>query len=380
MKIRFSMLVSSVLLMICAFAQQTEKGTNYMNTYKDIAINEMIRTGVPASITIAQGMLESLYGESDLAAKSNNHFGIKCKTEWTGDKVYHDDDSKGECFRVYKTAADSYKDHSDFLKNRPYYTSLFQLDPLDYEGWARGLKKCGYATETNYPLLLIKIINDYNLNQLSLVAMKMKHENISDTTALALDNNPAYLKEISKDSITAVKAVITKSNTIEPEVDSAEDVIVQKELKKDSISKPAMVEKKKSIYPDSIFTINHSKVIFASAGTSLLSIATKYNISFDKLLDFNELEEVDILSTDHLVFLERKLKKGATDFHIATPEESLYDICQKEGVMMKSVLEYNNFNKSSKPNTGQKILLRVGTTNSNKTANIASSTTKGSSN
>ena len=380
MKIKICMLLSSILIMVCVFAQPTEKGTIYMNTYKDIAINEMIRTGVPASITIAQGMLESLYGESDLAAKSNNHFGIKCKTEWTGDKVYHDDDSKGECFRVYKTASDSYKDHSDFLKNRPYYTSLFQLDPLDYEGWARGLKKCGYATETNYPLLLIKIINDYNLNQLSLVAMKMKHESVSDTSALSLDNNPAYLKEISKDSITAAKAVITKSNTIEPEADSAEEFIVQKELKKDSTIKPAIVEKKKSIYPDSIFTINHSKVIFATAGTSLLSIANKFNISFDKLLDFNDLEEVDILSTDQLIFLERKLKKGATDFHIAVPDETLYDICQKEGVMMKSVLEYNNFNKNSKPNGGQKILLRVGTTNSNKTANIASSTTKGSSN
>ncbi|MEI6184417.1 MAG: glucosaminidase domain-containing protein [Bacteroidota bacterium] len=380
MKIKICMLLSSILITVCAFAQPTEKGTNYMNAYKDIAINEMIRTGVPASITIAQGMLESLYGESDLAAKSNNHFGIKCKSEWTGDKVYHDDDSKGECFRVYKTAADSYKDHSDFLKNRPYYTSLFQLDPLDYEGWARGLKKCGYATETNYPLLLIKIINDYNLNQLSLVAMKMKHESVSDTSALSLDNNPAYLKEISKDTVTAPKAVVTKVNNNEQEVDSTEEIIVQKELKKDSTIKPAMVEKKKSIYPDSIFTINHSKVIFASAGTSLLSIATKYNISFDKLLDFNDLEEVDILTTDHLVFLERKLKKGATDFHLATSEETLYDICQKEGVTMKSLLEYNNFTKTTQPKSGQKILLRVGATNSNKTANIASSINKATSN
>jgi len=380
MKIKISLLVSSILLMVCAFAQPTEKGINYMNTYKDIAISEMLRTGVPASITIAQGMLESLYGESDLAAKSNNHFGIKCKSEWTGEKVYHDDDSKGECFRVYKTAADSYKDHADFLKNRPYYTSLFQLDPLDYEGWARGLKKCGYATETNYPLLLIKIINDYNLNQLSLVAMKMKHESISDTSALSLDNNPAYLKEISKDTATPPKAVLTKASSNEPEVDSSEELTVQKEAKKDSTIKPAITEKKKSNYPDSIFTINHSKVIFATVGTSLLSIATKFNISFDKLLDFNDLEEVDILSTDQLVFLERKLKKGASDFHIAVPEETLYDICQKEGVMMKSVLEYNNLTKTTQPKSGQKIMLRVGTSNSNKTANIASSINKATTN
>ena len=380
MKIKFSLLVSSLLLMVCAFAQPTEKGTNYMNAYKDIAISEMMRTGVPASITIAQGMLESLYGESDLATKSNNHFGIKCKAEWTGDKVYHDDDSKGECFRVYKTAADSYKDHADFLKNRPYYTSLFQLDPLDYEGWARGLKKCGYATETNYPLLLIKIINDYNLNQLSLLAMKMKHESMADTTAITLDNNPAYLKEISKDTAAPKKAV-SKSNTIvDVELDSAEAAIALKEMEGDTVVKSVKVEKKKSIYPDSIFTINHSKVIFATAGTSLLSIATKYNISFDKLLDFNDLEEVDILSTDHLVFLERKLKKGASDFHIAVPEETLYDICQKEGVMMKSVLEYNNFTKTTQPKSGQKIMLRVGTSNSNKTANIASSINKATTN
>ena len=380
MKCKIYILFSFLLIVVGAFAQPTEKGLNYMNNYREIAITEMIRTGVPASITIAQGMLESLYGESDLAAKSNNHFGIKCKTEWTGEKVYHDDDSKGECFRVYKSAADSYKDHSDFLKNRPYYTSLFQLDPLDYEGWARGLKKCGYATETNYPLLLIKIINDYNLNQLSLIAMKKKHENVPDTSAMALDNNPAYLKEISKDTASS-KIAISKSNTIvDVELDSAEAAAALKEMEVDTMIKSVKIVKKKSNYPDSVFTINHSKVIYATSGTSLLSLASRYNISFDRLLEFNELEEIDILNKDNLIFLERKLKKGATDFHIAVQEETLYDICQKEGVLMKSVLEYNNLTKTAQPKSGQKILLRVGSANSNKTANIASSINKATTN
>ena len=113
---------------------------NYIDTYKEYAISEMIRSGVPASITMAQGMLETENGNSDLVKKSNNHFGIKCKTEWTGEKVYHDDDENGECFRKYDSAVFSYRDHSDFLRNRPYYASLFSLDPIDYKAWAYGLK------------------------------------------------------------------------------------------------------------------------------------------------------------------------------------------------------------------------------------------------
>lgn len=169
--------MKKIILAICLLVSlsvqaQKQAVEAYINTYKELAITEMLRTGVPASIKLAQGILESQSGESDLAKKSNNHFGIKCKTEWTGDKTYHDDDERGECFRVYPSVADSYKDHSDFLRSRPHYAFLFQLNPTDAEAWAKGLKKAGYATSSTYPQRLLKVINDYHLQQYSLLALE----------------------------------------------------------------------------------------------------------------------------------------------------------------------------------------------------------------
>ena len=146
--------------------------TQYIDSFKNIAISEMIRSGVPAAITLAQGILESESGNSELAVKANNHFGIKCKEEWTGEKMYHDDDEKGECFRKYKTVEESYIDHSNFLKYRPYYTSLFKLDPSNYKAWAIGLRDAGYATSRSYASQLIEIIERFNLNQYSMQALQ----------------------------------------------------------------------------------------------------------------------------------------------------------------------------------------------------------------
>lgn len=161
------------MLAASAFAQSTSnKVIDYINRYKDIAMEEMARTGVPAAITLAQGILESGCGESELAKASNNHFGIKCKDEWTGAKFYHDDDERQECFRVYATPEDSYRDHSDFLKNRPYYTDLFKLNPADYKAWARGLKRDGYALERDYPKNLIHLIETYHLEDYSDMVLK----------------------------------------------------------------------------------------------------------------------------------------------------------------------------------------------------------------
>ncbi|MEN9512957.1 MAG: hypothetical protein RJB16_717, partial [Bacteroidota bacterium] len=144
---------------------QSESTVVYIELYKKIAVQEMKRTGIPASITLAQGILESNSGESNLAKKFNNHFGIKCKSDWKGETTYQDDDTKQECFRVYPTALASFKDHSDFLKNRPNYAALFTLDPVDDSAWAYGLKKAGYATASDYPKRLLKIIDDYELSQ-----------------------------------------------------------------------------------------------------------------------------------------------------------------------------------------------------------------------
>ena len=135
----------------------------YIAQYASMAVNEMYRSGVPASITLAQGMLESRNGESPLASKGNNHFGIKCHNTWEGGKMYYDDDRKGECFRKYKSVDESFRDHSDFLRYRDRYKFLFDLKTTDYKGWAYGLKKAGYATDPAYPQKLIKLIEDYQL-------------------------------------------------------------------------------------------------------------------------------------------------------------------------------------------------------------------------
>jgi flagellum-specific peptidoglycan hydrolase FlgJ len=157
--------------------QKSNKSLNkyslqYIKRYAPIAVSEMHKYNVPASITLAQGILESGNGRSQLASKSNNHFGIKCHTGWKGAKVYHDDDEKGECFRKYKYVESSYEDHSQFLSGRRRYASLFTLKKTDYKGWSKGLKKAGYATDKNYPKKLIKIIETYELYEFDKIRKK----------------------------------------------------------------------------------------------------------------------------------------------------------------------------------------------------------------
>ncbi|MEY2869294.1 MAG: hypothetical protein RIR01_1777 [Bacteroidota bacterium] len=139
--------------------------SNYVLQYKDIAMSNMKNYGIPASIILAQGILESGAGRGDLAVSANNHFGIKCHSDWTGDSVKHDDDSSQECFRKYNKAAESYRDHALFLTGKGRYASLFELDKDDYEAWAKGLRKAGYATDPKYPDKLISYIERYNLAQ-----------------------------------------------------------------------------------------------------------------------------------------------------------------------------------------------------------------------
>jgi flagellum-specific peptidoglycan hydrolase FlgJ len=156
------------------FAQKMTQ-PQYVEAYASFAMTEMERSGVPAAITLAQGILESESGNSILAKEANNHFGIKCKHEWKGGRIYHDDDQDGECFRRYPSVEESYRDHSDFLRYRPFYTHLFSLDPTDYKAWAYGLKKAGYATGSQYPTKLISLIERYNLNQYTLQVIERQH-------------------------------------------------------------------------------------------------------------------------------------------------------------------------------------------------------------
>src|SRR3954454_9583629 len=173
-------------------SQSTSNIQDYINNYKELAISEEIRTGVPAAITLAQGILKTEAGQSDLVKASNNHFGIKCKSDWTGATVYHHDDTKQECFRRYNSAEESYHDHSDFLKSRPNYAFLFKLDPTDYEGWAKGLKKAGYPTSNVYRQMLIKIIVTNHLQDYTLIAIQRQQNGNTQpqlTANISTDNN-----------------------------------------------------------------------------------------------------------------------------------------------------------------------------------------------
>ena len=167
MKNFLAVIVLSVMLLFIvapdAAAQREMSREEYIATFAPLAIRQQHEYGIPASIKIAQGMIESRYGNSDLSRRSNNHFGIKCKSNWVGDTVRYDDDARQECFRRYSTIEDSYRDHSEFLRGSTRYERLFQLDPKDYKGWARGLKECGYATNPHYASILIKCIEDYEL-------------------------------------------------------------------------------------------------------------------------------------------------------------------------------------------------------------------------
>ena len=182
-KLKILFLLFASLAFKNSFAQPDPVVVQYIKNYKELAIEEMQRTGIPASIKLAQGIHETSAGTSDLVRRSNNHFGLKCKSEWTGMTVKHTDDAPNECFRKYESSKDSYKDQSNYLKNSPRYASLFDLDPTDYKAWAFGLKKAGYATNPKYSQVLIKLIEDYDLQDYTMIALgKLKpgQETLSD--------------------------------------------------------------------------------------------------------------------------------------------------------------------------------------------------------
>ena len=305
-------------LMGCFFQSSAQYITaaQYIQEHKDMAIREMKRMGVPAAITLAQGLLETENGNSELVKKSNNHFGIKCKSSWTAGSVSHDDDAPGECFRVYKDADDSYRDHSNFLRGNDRYAFLFKLDPADYKGWAYGLRKAGYATNPRYPEILIKNIEANNLEQYSLEAAR---------------------------EVPVFDASKYKNDPEDPSLVVAEDASLQNA---DAVTPPARL------------TINGSRALFVSKGISLLAVATENNINLSKLLEINDLIKDGLLDKDQFVFLEKKKKEGNHDFSVAEPGETLYDIAQKNGILLQSLYEFNKFSSNDAVAAGTKILLR----------------------
>ena len=341
-KLKILFLLFASLALKNSFAQLAESRgqdpvvVQYIKNYKELAIEEMQRTGIPASIKLAQGIHETSAGTSDLVRRSNNHFGLKCKSEWTGMTVKHTDDAPNECFRKYESSKDSYKDQSNYLKNSPRYASLFDLDPTDYKAWAFGLKKAGYATNPKYSQVLIKLIEDYDLQDYTMIALgKLK----SGQETLAKNEN----KNLEK--IPDEKPVVMPA---EPEV----IVYSKKETKKD-------VVEKKPEYPEGEFKINETKVIYAKKGTSYLSIAEKYAIPLARIFEFNEMKVQETVDKDQLIYIMRKRKIGANEQHVVKPGETLSGIAQAEALRIESLLEYNFLQLNMQPAVGSVLYLRT---------------------
>lgn len=299
--IRFIFLICSFAVSCLSYAQRNAVYQQYIDLYSDMAIDQMRRYKIPASITMAQAILESGAGRSYLATKANNHFGIKVSSGWNGGYVTRDDDRKNERFRKYKNVADSYEDHSKFLlKDR--YKRLFDLDPLDYKGWARGLKACGYATLPTYANRLIDIIETYELHE--------------------LDEDRHGLKRKKKKK-------------------EIEYVAPQKHI---------------------VMLVNGKQCVVARQGDTWESIAKELKVSKRKLLKYNEMMEDYALPAGMNVFLEKKAKKADAKYkdywHKVKQGESMYGIAQYYGIRLENLYKMNFKDDSYLPIAGDLLKVR----------------------
>jgi hypothetical protein len=348
-KIRLLMTIKRMLVWVGlvvaaerAPAQISTNGVVYVNTYKQLAMAEMQRSGIPAAITLAQGLHESEAGTSELVRNSNNHFGIKCKEDWKGEVVYHDDDSRGECFRSYARAEDSYRDHSDFLRRSSRYAFLFNLDPADYEGWAYGLRKAGYATNIRYSQILIRLIKDYNLQQYTLIVMGKVQPSAEVVLTIPGMAPGTEGTPIVPGVVVSGAGVVGAGAAGAGGAAGDSSAIRQPEVS----------------YPEGEFTINRTKVIYVPAGISLLSVAGKYDIPLARLLEFNDMKEEDVLTRGQLIFLQRKRRTGSIEFHVVREGEDFYSIAQSEGVRLQDLLEMNKQDATVQPSSGERIYLQ----------------------
>ena len=301
----------------------------YVLLYKDIAIREMERSGIPASITLAQGIHESGCGNSRLATEANNHFGIKCHKGWEGQTYYQwDDDPQESCFRVYENAESSYIDHTDFLRTRDRYAFCFDYDKTDYEKWAKGLKKAGYATDPKYPDKLIGTIERHKLNQYDLVMSPMVIPDSEDTTY-----QPIIDKEIEK-------------VYVKPEY-------VQRALRK----KPRSFLFPK--YKKGLFRQNGSTYAHARQNETALEFATRFDIPYRKFLKFNDLIDGDRLIDYQYCYIQPKKTrfKGEVEYYRVKDDVGMYEIAQYYGIRLDLLLERNLLVEGQEPRNGELILL-----------------------
>jgi len=337
----------------------------YIEKYASTAVREMYRSGVPASITLAQGLLESRYGLSELASKGNNHFGIKCHSNWKGKTMKVDDDRKGECFRVYSSADESFRDHSDFLRYSDRYKFLFEYQVTDYESWAHGLKKAGYATDPQYASKLIKLIEDYDLGRYDKVkdASEVassdsgeKDEELSEgrkQEEKASGSDKASKKQTAKEKRRARKSRVEEENTVIPESPlSIEEAV--------PVSKENLEEFHFNLSRQ-MYSKNGVPFLYAVEGETFASIAASNHLFLKEILRFNDLDAPQELLPGTVVYLQAKKKqspKGLDKYVVEQDGEQLRDICQRFGVQMKSIMKYNGFTSRPVLREGDMILLR----------------------
>ena len=382
-----SILVAAVLLHADISPQQ-----RYVNRFAALAVTEMYRSGVPASITLSQGLLESRYGLSALAAEGHNHFGIKCHNDWKGKTMKVDDDLKDECFRVYDADIDSFHDHSDFLRYRDRYKFLFDFPVTDYKAWANGLKKAGYATDPAYPAKLIKLIEDYDLSRFD-KAKPSDFEPGGKYADLGAEASPTVSSD--KDKPLDDRALFPKQTKPEQKTTPAHKETkaekkarqkAEKEAKK-ARQHPKPVETVPEVLPESpnaleeaevaeekelrevfhfqmgrkIYKQNGVPFLYALEGEDYRIIAEENNIIHKQLLRYNDLSSDEKLLPGTVVYLQAKknqTRKGLDKYIVERDGESLRDICQRFGVKQKSIQKLNGFAPSHTLREGDTILLR----------------------
>ena len=253
----------------------------YIQKYCNIAMREMNDYGIPASITLAQGILESAAGTSRLAVQANNHFGIKCHNDWSGEKIYHDDDKRNECFRKYERAEESFIDHSQFLKDRPRYSFLFELDKTDYKAWAKGLKQAGYATDPNYPNRLITLIEKYELYKYDKESFTSKEEGVKTPAKTVKEKNESGLKYVYVQKGESYYTIAVKYNIPFGLIYSYNDVDRKTRQPEEGTVVYLQKKKKKITWGDGLHVVKK--------GESMHDISQKYGIRLHSLYDLNNM-------------------------------------------------------------------------------------------
>ncbi len=320
-----------VAVAIGASAQNRSRQTReeYIERYKSIAVAHMERYGIPASITMAQGILESDCGNSILSRSSNNHFGIKCKRHWKGERVYHDDDEKGECFRKYPTVEDSYIDHAEFLDSQSRYDSLFAYSPTDYKSWARGLKAAGYATAPDYAERLVRIIEESKLflldkdDGLRLYASQLSGKGADDNW---------FVDQSSVGSV-------ADNDRINPD-----DYRITLNAH----------------HGYNIYTSNGVTYITAKQGDTFASIGNAFHLSGSNLRRFNDYPAGREPAKGDVVFIRRKHKvwNGNINAHTVLEGETLHSISQTYGIQLKALAKLNKMRPDATIAAGDKIRLK----------------------